>query len=311
MPSTKDLILDYLRSKRDSEVPVSELVETLHLKRPAISNAIKELELKDLITVERRPLRRGKYTVMHLKGHQIKHRYTHPKEFNPPEKRLTPPVSPPQPEKQISDDVITHLIHEALADDFSLQAYLDLLGLYGKNTFEIVADLLMTTLAQVGMKWAENHLSPAEEHVITTRFEKLVTELINTKQLKNRQDLGKIMLVTVEGEHHKFTLLTLEVLLVERGYKVINLGGDLPMEDIVGYVRQEEPNWILISITMPAYIGTLRRVVKALDEEFPGLKIAVGGQGVSSEEERNSLPEADYVIPAQRDSLYNFLYNVL
>jgi DNA-binding MarR family transcriptional regulator len=55
----RDRIFRYLRQNRGKEVPVSDLVSKLGLKRTTISNAIKELNLQGFIEIERRPLKRG------------------------------------------------------------------------------------------------------------------------------------------------------------------------------------------------------------------------------------------------------------
>jgi len=77
----RDQILSYLRRNRGKEVPVSELASNLNLKRSTISNAIKELNLQGHIEIERRSLKRGRYTVVYLTGDLIQESYVHKNEI--------------------------------------------------------------------------------------------------------------------------------------------------------------------------------------------------------------------------------------
>ena len=64
--STKEIILDYLIQNHGREVPVIEISKKFNFKLARISNAIKELKLAREIVVERRPIKKGKYTVIWL-----------------------------------------------------------------------------------------------------------------------------------------------------------------------------------------------------------------------------------------------------
>ncbi len=77
MESSKDLIIKHLKANRGKEIPVSEISERYNLKPNTISNAIKELNYKEEIVIERRQLRRGRYTVIWLRGDSIQHPYIH------------------------------------------------------------------------------------------------------------------------------------------------------------------------------------------------------------------------------------------
>jgi hypothetical protein len=61
-----------------------------------------------------------------------------------------------------------------------------------------------------------------------------------------------------------------------------------------------------MSITLPAYLGTIKRNLVYLHNVFENqVRIAIGGQGIS-ENERNLFPEADVVVIIKED-LLNFI----
>ena len=80
MESSKDLIIRHLKANRGKEIPVSEISESFNLKPNTISNAIKELNYKEEIVIERRQLKRGRYTVIWLRSDSIQYPYVHENE---------------------------------------------------------------------------------------------------------------------------------------------------------------------------------------------------------------------------------------
>jgi hypothetical protein len=81
--STRQTILDHLEKHPEYEVPVSIFTEeAFGCRKPSsISNATKKLSKDGIIQLERRPLRRGQYTVIWLSKTRNPIRYRHENEF--------------------------------------------------------------------------------------------------------------------------------------------------------------------------------------------------------------------------------------
>jgi hypothetical protein len=68
----------------------------------------------------------------------------------------------------------------------------------------------------------------------------------------------------------------------------------------------ELPDWIFMSITLSAYLGTNIRNLEYLNRVFKNqIRIAIGGQGIS-ENNRHLFPEAD-IIAITKDDLIEFI----
>jgi len=302
--NSQDLILNYLRKNRNREIPVSEIAKNSLFKRNTISNAIHELQLKNLIEICRRPLKRGRYTVIWLTGDKITTRYRHKNEI--------------VAEDFVEENIQTELPKEKIIIDRNLnkdilylssnlydhiEFFKDILPLT-HDIFSFVTDYITPLMTAVGDLWETDQLSTVDEHVISGRVEKIIIELINQR---NNVKGEVIILVSVEGEFHTLSLLALELLLTDYSYKVINLVKPLPFKALIRYLQESEtPKWILISITQSIYRGTLKRDIILLRKEFgDAIRIAIGGQGLI-EEDRNKFTEVNNIVITPED-LFQFL----
>ncbi|MFX1516655.1 MAG: cobalamin-dependent protein [Promethearchaeota archaeon] len=372
MESSKDLIIKYLKANRGKEIPVSEISENYNLKPNTISNAIKELNYKGEIVIERRRLNRGRYTVIWLSGDSIHYPYVHEKEridlrlhnyfrdnddreisfheltqyfgnnitdsrlsdlglrntiqelieknkiesrtellfednklIIKPEYKFSIKGAKVTPEESISipcDTVQIHQLIEYLKSskyDFSILK--KKVSQFMKNNQTFITCLITPLMIEVGELWAQTKISTAEEHVISNRIQKMIIDRIN--RIKVSEGRGTIILASVEGEQHVISLLSLELIFSDLGYHTINIGRPLPIRSIIQYIKELEkkPQWLFMSITLRAYIGTLQRNLESIKNVFHNdIKIAIGGQGLI-EKNRNEFPEADVIVINEQD----------
>ncbi|MFX1284810.1 MAG: HTH domain-containing protein [Promethearchaeota archaeon] len=296
----RDRIFRYLRQNRGREVPVSELASNLDLKRSTISNAIKELNLQGYIEIERRPLKRGRYTVVYLTDDLIKELYIHEneilKEKKKPEEKGR--IEKPSVLKLAS---IQEMIRYLKSSNYDVEEFSVNIESMFPNSTPFIVDFITPLMHEVGVQWAQANLSTAEEHIISNRVEELIVARIPVNE--NIEEKGIIILVPVEGERHVLSLFALEYILRDLNYKIINLGRALPIQSLIKYIKDlpELPDWIFISITLPLYLGTLKRNLEYLHNVFKNqIRIAIGGQGIS-ENNRNIFPEADVVAINKED----------
>lgn len=301
--SSQDFILNYLRKNRNREIPVSEIVKNSFLKRNTISNAIHELQLKNLIEICRRPLKRGRYTVIWLTGDIITEKYRHKDELVEEEfieekfqKRLS--KEPVIIDRNLNED-ISYLSSNSYDH---VEFFKNLLPLT-HDIFTFVTGYLSPLMTQVGNLWESAELSTVDEHIISARMEKIMIELINQR---NNIKGEVIILVSVEGEFHTLSLLALELLFTDYSYYVINLAKPLPIKALIRYLQEKgTPKWIFLSITQSIYRGTLKRDIILLRKEFGDtVGIVIGGKGLL-EEDRNKFPGANNVIITPED-LFQF-----
>lgn len=301
----RDRIFRYLRQNRGREVPVSDFTSKFGLKRTTISNAIKELNLQGLIEIERRPLKRGRYTVIYLTGDLIKEPYVHKNEIMR-EKKISGEIKRIEKFPVLETATQEEMIKYLKSPNYNADEFLVSIESMFPDSISFIAEFVTPLMHEVGVKWAHTILSTAEEHVISNRIEQLIVAKIATSE--DNGERGTVILVPVEGERHVISLLSLEYILRDLNYKVINIGRALPIRSLIQYIKDlpEVPDWIFMSITLPAYLGTIKRNLEYLYNIFKDqIRIAIGGQGIS-EKERNLFPEAD-VVAIDREDLIKFI----
>lgn len=93
----------------------------------------------------------------------------------------------------------------------------------------------------------------------------------------------KILLATVEGDLHDLGKNVVGTVLRSHGYRVRDLGKNVPLEEMLKVAREEDVAMVGLSALMTTTMREMERVVRAFREEFPGMKVIVGGASVNQE----------------------------
>ena len=85
-------------------------------------------------------------------------------------------------------------------------------------------------LCRVGELWIEGKLQVFQEHFLSEQLIRFLNTEISTMQ--NSAGKPLVVLATLPGEEHTLGLLMLTAMLSSRGISAINLGGEVPMDQI-------------------------------------------------------------------------------
>ena len=88
---------------------------------------------------------------------------------------------------------------------------------------------------------------------------------------------GPIVVATVKGDIHDIGKNICRALLENYGFKVIDLGRDVPPERIVETARREKARLIGLSALMTTTVCFMEETVKLVHENLPDCKVTVGG----------------------------------
>ena len=75
----------------------------------------------------------------------------------------------------------------------------------------------------------------------------------------------------------------MKILLENYGYKVIDLGKDVPEEEILCAVQKTGATLVALSALMTTTVPSMERTIKLLREKCPQTKVTVGGAVLSKE----------------------------
>lgn len=95
---------------------------------------------------------------------------------------------------------------------------------------------------------------------------------------KDAQDVrGPIVLATVKGDIHDIGKNICRALLENYGFKIIDLGRDVPPERIVETARRENAPLVGLSALMTTTVCFMEETVRLVRETLPDCKVTVGG----------------------------------
>ena len=100
-----------------------------------------------------------------------------------------------------------------------------------------------------------------------------------TKQQKK----GTIVIATVKGDIHDIGKNIVKVLLENYGYEVIDLGKDVPPEEVVEAVEKSGAPLVGLSALMTTTVASMEETIKKLREKAPHVKVMVGGAVLTQE----------------------------
>jgi methanogenic corrinoid protein MtbC1 len=160
-------------------------------------------------------------------------------------------------------------------DETSAQRALEkLFGTYSPLT--VVRDVMMPYLREVGDRWAEGHVSVAQEH-FATNF--LHARLLAFARGWDRGLGPRAVLACARGEQHTFGLVSFGVALHQLGWRITYLGADTTVAMIEEAAAHVRPDLVAVSAAMPERMADSVDDLAALGERWP---TAIAGAGASA-----------------------------
>lgn len=132
---------------------------------------------------------------------------------------------------------------------------------------ELVTQLLLPLLREVGARWQRGELSVAHEHLVSGQLRSLLGTLIRLR------DAGpgapKVLLATPPGERHEFGALVAAFVVAGREHEPVYLGSEVPWDALSMAVDRSGADLLVLSVAhdlgSPVH-DTTAREVRALGE---------------------------------------------
>ena len=159
----------------------------------------------------------------------------------------------------------------------ALEAYQDVLRLPPDRRVE---EVLLPVLRQVGELWEANECGVGEEHFATAFIREKLAGIIEDLDTGSARG-PEAVCGGIPGEMHECGLLAAAIHLATRGWRVVYLGPDVPMDDLRRILHQRRPALFCTSVVNTMSVADFRALVAALREAAPpGTEVVVGGRGV-------------------------------
>ena len=158
-------------------------------------------------------------------------------------------------------------------------ARLTVRALMERDELAVINELLIPALDKVGEKYEKQEIFLPQlisaANAACEGFE-LIKDRI-ARRGGESVSRGKIVLATVHGDIHDIGKNIVRVVLENYGYTVIDLGRDVPAQEIVDAVLREKAGLVGLSALMTTTVLSMAETIKAIRRSGSDCKIMVGG----------------------------------
>lgn len=88
---------------------------------------------------------------------------------------------------------------------------------------------------------------------------------------------GSVVIATVQGDVHDIGKNIVKLLLENYGYHVVDLGKDVPPQQIVDAAKEHQVSLVGLSALMTTTVPAMAETIRLLHEQYPECKTVVGG----------------------------------
>lgn len=152
----------------------------------------------------------------------------------------------------------------------------------GKDPQVIINESLIKPMDEVGSRMKSGDMF-VPEVLRSAMAMKQGLEIIKPLLGEEMETKGKVLMGTVAGDLHDIGKNLVCMLLESSGYAVVDLGVDVSKDKFLQAVEEHKPNIVGLSALLTTTMGTMRETVKAIHEQYKGVKTVVGGAPISQE----------------------------
>lgn len=163
------------------------------------------------------------------------------------------------------------------------EATLNLLKKYDENY--VLDEILIPSLDVVGKKYDKGEIF-LPQLIQSAETVKVSLNTIKDSLAKNNTNTvskGKIIVATVKGDIHDIGKNIVKIMLENYGYEVIDLGKDVPIEEVVNHSKKNNIQLVGLSALMTTTVHSMKETIDALRKEGLNTKIFVGGAVLTEE----------------------------
>lgn len=169
-----------------------------------------------------------------------------------------------------------------------------------EDSMNIMETYLMPALEVVGSKYEKGEIF-LPQLIQSAETVKKAFEVIKahfSKESIQQITRGKIVLATVKGDVHDIGKNIVKILLENYGFEVLDLGKDVPTEEVVSMAKEHNIKLVGLSALMTTTVKSMKDTISALRQENIQCGVMVGG-AVLNEEYADMIGADFYARDAQ------------
>ena len=188
--------------------------------------------------------------------------------------KAAPPVAPP-PRTWLDTAALTVALqkYDGTAIDQQISRLAAVLP-----PLELLQDVLMPVLVQVGDEWHRGPARIAHEHLMSSTMRNILGSFL---RLYARPEVStRLLFATLAGERHEIGTLGAAMLAASCGLGVAYLGPDLPAREIVESARPAGAHVLVLGLTATSAAKVKERELRKIVRDLPkDVELWAGGRG--------------------------------
>ncbi len=174
------------------------------------------------------------------------------------------------------DALVETMLDRLLVGDFDAgeQHYRELARRF--DAAEMAERVIGPALVEIGERWFRRECDVYEERSASVFLRRQTALLIEAARAGNTHPTRRVLVGTVQGDRHEGGVLILNLLLELAGWRVTNLGVDLPVREFEKAVRSRRPDGVGLSFVLSRNINKRFRELESIAD----VPVIVGGRGV-------------------------------
>ncbi len=145
----------------------------------------------------------------------------------------------------------------------------------GFSAEDVLLDVIAPTQKKVGLEWAANRITVAQEHAATAINDRVIAALAHHRAGWPVAHAGRVTVACVDGEWHSLPARLLAEVLRLRGWQVDFLGAQVPTPHLVAHVHHNGPDAVALSCSIPTQLPTAHAAISAT--QAAGATVLAGG----------------------------------
>ena len=155
----------------------------------------------------------------------------------------------------------------------------------------VLLDLIQPAMIEVGERWHRGEINVAAEHYATEFVRRKLSGLLNV--FENNSSRETIVVGCAPQELHDLGILLASLFLVRRGWHVVYLGPQVPLNDLLETVDKISPDLVCLSASTIETAALLQEVAQTLQRRCPQTRFGYGGRIFNTNPElRQTMPGA-------------------
>ncbi len=172
-------------------------------------------------------------------------------------------------------------LHMAILDGKKDEAYRLTLQLLEKmQPMEIMDQILIPAMREVGELY-EKKVYFLPQLIASAEAMKRASSLIESRLEGTGEKRWRIILATVKGDLHDIGKNIAKAVLSNFGFEVLDMGKNVPLEEILKAVEEHAPHAVGLSCLMTTSLDEMEMATKEIKRRWPGILVVLGGATVS------------------------------